>query len=293
MLCHPLKVDSRSEIGFRWRDEWTGEAAALPVDEFRIASHLVASSGAVTLENGVVGPDSINFFFRSFSSYAFSAAYEDVWRPEARRFMLIRLYAVIERAREAGLKLPADLPALLVKEVNSSHGADLVMSLLPRSKMIFLVRDGRDVLDSLLDGNRPGGWLLTGVAGGFNSDAERHEFVRENSRSWVARTNVCPSYENHSPDLRRRVGYEDLLAKDTPEGGLSDLAGWLGISNRPGVSPTSSRHTRSPPSRRSARAQARSSLGDARGVAPGTGLPRTRRSQGDHGGPSRELGYER
>jgi hypothetical protein len=232
MLCHPLKVDSRSEIGFRWRDEWTGEAAALPVDEFRIASHLVASSGAVTLENGVVGPDSINFFFRSFSSYAFSAAYEDVWRPEARRFMLIRLYAVIERAREAGLKLPADLPALLVKEVNSSHGADLVMSLLPRSKMIFLVRDGRDVLDSLLDGNRPGGWLLTGVAGGFNSDDERHEFVRENSRSWVARTNVCMrAYENHSPDLRRRVRYEDLIA-DT-EGCLSDLAGWLGISNGP------------------------------------------------------------
>jgi hypothetical protein len=232
MLCHPLKVDAGSEIGFRWRDGWTGEAGGLPVDEFRIGSHLVAASGATTTPNGAVIPDSLNFFFESFSSYAFSTAYEDVWRPEARRLMLIRLYAVIERAREAGLKLPAGLPSLFVKEVNSSHGADLVMSLLPRSKMIFLVRDGRDVLDSLLDANRPGGWLLTGAAGGFSTDDERHEFGRENSRNWVARMNVCMrAYENHDSDLRRRIRYEDLIA-DT-EGCLTDLAGWLGIANGP------------------------------------------------------------
>ena len=54
---------------------------------------------------------------------------------------------------------------MVIKEVNGSHGADLVMSLFPRSKMIFLVRDGRDVLDSLLDANKEGGWMTKGTAG--------------------------------------------------------------------------------------------------------------------------------
>jgi len=232
MLCHPLKLNPRSEIGFTWRDGWTGQAFALPVDEFRIASHLVASSGAATVDNGTVIPDSINFFFNSFSSYAFSGAYEDVWRPEARRLVLIRLYAVLERARRAGLKLGEDIPPLIVKEVNSSHGADLVMSLLPRSKMLFLVRDGRDVLDSLLDGNRPGGWLLTGASGGFTNGDERLEFVRESARGWLARTNVCMrAYENHDPQLRWRIRYEDLLA-DT-ERHLTDLTRWLDLPGGP------------------------------------------------------------
>ncbi len=228
MLCHPLKLDPGSDVGFRWREGWTGDAPALPVDEFRMASHLVAASGVATLDNGAVIPDSLNFFFRDFSSYSFSAAYEDVWRPEARRFTLVRLHAVVQRARAAGLRVPADLPVLAIKEVNSSHGADLVMSLFPRSKMIFLVRDGRDVLDSLLDANSPGGWLMTGAAGGFRGEEQRREFVRESALDWVARTNVSMrAYDSHDPERRRRVRYEDLL--ENTERCLGDLTGWLGL----------------------------------------------------------------
>ncbi len=105
----------------------------------------------------MVLPTSLNRLLRARSRATRSrSAYEDVWRPEVRRLTLIRLYAVIERAREAGLKLADDPPLMVIKEVNGSHGADLVMSLFPRSKMIFLVRDGRDVLDSLLDANTDG-----------------------------------------------------------------------------------------------------------------------------------------
>ncbi len=234
MLCHPLKASARTDVGFGWREGWSGAAPALPVDEFMIGSHLVAMNGVAEADDGSLIPDSLNYFFRSLPSYAFSGAYEDVWRPEVRRLILVRLFAVIERAREAGLAFPADLPDLVIKEVNGSHGADLVMSLFPRSKLIFLVRDGRDVLDSLLDAGSPKGWMKTreSAKGAFETDEERRQFVRDSALTWVARTNVCiRAYENHDPELRRQIRYEDLLA-DT-EGALQELASWLGLPAGP------------------------------------------------------------
>jgi hypothetical protein len=234
MLCHPLKVDPNSDLGFRWWEEWKGAANALPINEFLIASHIVPGNGVAQMENGVVLPKTLNRFSAAFASYAFSSAYEDVWRPEVRRLTLIRLYAVVERARRVGLKLTMDPPLMVIKEVNGSHGADVVMSLFPRSKMIFLVRDGRDVLDSLLDASKEGGWLTKrgGGKGVYKTDEERREFVRDNCLNWAGRMTICTSaYEAHDPELRRRIRYEDLLG-DTP-GVLGDLATWLDLPGGP------------------------------------------------------------
>jgi hypothetical protein len=233
MLCHPLKVDRNSEVGFTWREGWKGPASALPVNEFLISSHIVPGRGATVMDNGVVIPRTLNRYSAAFSSYAFSTAYEDVWRPEVRRLTLIRLYAMVRRAREAGLKLAADPPLMLIKEVNGSQGADVVMSLFPRSKLIFLVRDGRDVVDSLLDATKPGSWLnKKNGRVGYETDDERREFVRDNCLSWAGRMTICTrAYEAHDPELRRRIRYEDLLA-DTP-GVLGDLVTWLDLPAGP------------------------------------------------------------
>ena len=94
----------------------------------------------------------------------------------------------------------------MIKEVNGSHAADLVMSLFPRSKMIFLLWDGRDIVDSLLDANSKHGWLTsTGLGkGGFETAEERLECVRDTCRNWAARMNVCAhAYERHDPALRQ------------------------------------------------------------------------------------------
>jgi hypothetical protein len=241
MLCHPFQMDPHSDVGFKWRAGWEGTASALPVNEFQIAAHLAPgiygdSTGGGTVEDddGVMLPRTLNRVTDYFASYAFSAAYADVWRPEARRMTLVRLYAVVERARAARLRLEPDPPLLVIKEVNGSHGADLVMPLFPRSKMIFLVRDGRDVLDSLVDANSPGGWLTKRQwgRGGFETAEERLEFVRDNSRNWAARMNACArAYDEHDPALRVRVRYEDLLA-DTPTC-LGELERWLGRPSGP------------------------------------------------------------
>ncbi len=234
MLCHPLKVEPKSDVGFKWREGWQGEAAALPVNEFLITSHIVPGTGVAQMDDGVVLPRTLNGFSGSFASYAFSSAYADVWRPEVRRMTLVRLHAVIERGRESGLNLPDQMPLLMIKEVNGSHGADVVMSLFPRSKMIFLVRDGRDVLDSLLDASKAGGWLTKkgGGKGAFETEEERREFVRDNCLNWAARMNVCTkAYDNHDPELRRKIRYEDLLADTNSH--LGDLATWLDLPGGP------------------------------------------------------------
>lgn len=48
---------------------------------------------------------------------------------------------------------------LVIKEPNGSEGAPLLMEALPESRMIFLVRDPRDVVASVVDGAREGSWL--------------------------------------------------------------------------------------------------------------------------------------
>jgi hypothetical protein len=230
MLCYPLEAKRDEPLGFSWPEGWQGQVPALAVDEFLISSHLAPHQGRVIDIFETPFPATLNGLFQRRSSYAFSEEFADVWQPEARRLTLVRLNAVIERARKAGLNMPADLPQVVIKEVNGSHAADLVMSLFPRSRLIFMLRDGRDILDSLLDANSAEGWLTrTGLGkGGFVTPEDRLEFVRDTCRNWAARINVCSlAYDAHDPALRKRIRYEDLLG-DTP-GMLRDLAEWLDL----------------------------------------------------------------
>lgn len=230
MLCDPLEARRDEPLGFSWPEDWEGQVPALAVDEFLISSHLVPHNGQVVDVFETPLPATLNGLFQRRASYAFSDEFADVWRPEARRLTLVRLHAVVERARRAGLDVTPELPVVVIKEVNGSHAADFVMSLFPRSRLIFMLRDGRDIVDSLLDANSPEGWRSRiGIGeGGFDTPEARLEFVRDTCRTWAARINVCTrAYDAHDPALRRRIRYEDLLA-DTP-GMLGDLAGWLGL----------------------------------------------------------------
>jgi hypothetical protein len=65
---------------------------------------------------------------------------------------------VLDGARYSHPRLrPEDL--LVIGEHNGSVGAPLLMESLPESRMILLVRDPRDVVASILDGARKGGWI--------------------------------------------------------------------------------------------------------------------------------------
>ena len=117
---------------------------------------------------------------------------------------------------------------MLIKEPNGSHAAELLMSLLPRARMVFVLRDGRDVIDSLLDASAAEAWV-----GARNLDlsdsSQRLGYVRRQARLWLNCTNaVQAAYAAHPKDLRWVVRYEELLS-DTPEA-LRPLANWLGLS---------------------------------------------------------------
>src|SRR5690606_14056035 len=89
---------------------------------------------------------------------------------------------------------------------------DHVMDLFPGSRVIFLLRDGRDVVDSWLAAYRPGSWAPAG--GAFPATPGGRELlVRWQSAVWAFRTDVVQrTFERLPPERRVLVRYEDLVA---------------------------------------------------------------------------------
>jgi hypothetical protein len=159
-------------------------------------------------------------------SYFFSRRYEGIWRPRLRQLVIDRLRAeVLDHARAGGI---AD-PLAVIKEPIGSQGADVLMSLLPRSRLIFLLRDGRDVIDSELDAFTEGGWVAEMLPGFETAEQDRLSFVNSRAQAWLCRTTaVQRAFDAHPPELRRMVRYEDLLSD--PEPVTASLTEWLGLS---------------------------------------------------------------
>jgi hypothetical protein len=225
LLVHPLVPADDSSVGVERRDApEAGAPSAIPINEPYIPQHLTPALFQDRVAGEGFAAVTLNAFRAAYPSYFLSERYADAWRPELRRLVLVRLEA---QAREIAAKYSLDDPLVIVKEPNGSMGADLVMSLLPRARIIFLLRDGRDVVDSMLDAQAPGGWLES------PSDAEprdfrdqRLELVRHESSLWLGRTRaVQHAYDGHPPDLRRMVRYEE--ARTDASRVLAGLDGWL------------------------------------------------------------------
>jgi hypothetical protein len=242
MLSHPLKLrgvavvghgsagpeldwsnDPQDLLGFVAPRAWQGTVDAIPVDTTFVSNHLMPLFGPadytdelapVTVYSAHSMGDRGNHFF--------SSKYEDAWRPEVRRMMLVRFHRLIERTAE---RYHVNSPLLLLKEVSGAHAAPLVMSMFPRSRLVFLVRDGRDLVDSHIAASQPGGWL---PQRGWTTPEERREFIRRCARTWVGdMASIERAFEAHPPELRKMFRYEDLLA--APASNLGSLVEWLGL----------------------------------------------------------------
>ena len=232
MLIHPLAL-ARNPLGFA-APRLRARIPAMPVvplNEPYLPVHLTPLRIPPRQREG--DPDASKFLVNSQreedASYFFSREYEWAWRPELRRLVLARFAAQVDAA-VAARRLPT--PLVAVKEPNGSHGAELLMSLFPRSRLIFLMRDGRDVLNSLLESQLPGGWR-EGVGRPIDSGGRRLEFVTTHSRLWVQRMNAVGSaFDRHPPDRRLRLRYEDLIVD--AEGRMRQLFTWLGAEPRSG-----------------------------------------------------------
>lgn len=132
--------------------------------------------------------------------YFFCEKYEDTWKYFLRKLILNRIHAQFN-----------DLDhKIIIKEPTGSAAADVIASCLPESKVIVILRDGRDIIDSKLDAFSKKGW---GAERGFVGPAKSKQiWLETRAKEWVAIMRILNrTYENHSEKNRRLIKYENLL----------------------------------------------------------------------------------
>ncbi len=201
---------------------------AVPIDDPHLGHHLgvwrpiplawAAAAGEPTLTT-------LDEVKRESESYFFSERYRDAWEPALRELVVARFDAQVAAKAAEG---PGDAEPLVIVKEPGSHVAGLLLELFPRSRLIFLIRDGRDVVDSWMDAHRPGSWALD--EGAFTVAPEgREALVRWLSAVWAYRMEAVErAYRVHPPSRRASVRYEDLLAD--PVGELERICAHLKLA---------------------------------------------------------------
>lgn len=155
--------------------------------------------------------------------YFFAERYRDAWWEPLRQLITARFEA---QAAEAGFADPAGAAAYVVKEPGS-HVAPLLADLLPRSKVIFLLRDGRDVVDSWLDAYSDGSWAIPGGAFPVKEEG-RIPLIRWLSAVWAYRSRaVKKAYDSRAPEDRILIRYEEL--RNDTEAWMTRICESIGI----------------------------------------------------------------
>lgn len=155
--------------------------------------------------------------------YFFAERYRDAWWEPLRQLITARFEA---QAGDVGVEDPAGAAAFVVKEPGS-HVAPLLAELFPRSKVIFLLRDGRDVVDSWLDAYSEGSWAIPGGAFPVNEEG-RVPLIRWLSAVWAYRSRaVKKAYDSRDPDDRVLIRYEEL--RDDTRACLARICEMIGV----------------------------------------------------------------
>jgi|GEM_PF-615512 len=139
------------------------------------------------------------------SSYFFSPHHKNNWIPALRKLILARTYSLAQTLTKN----------VIVKEPAGSASADIIMQCTHNSKLIFLLRDGRDVVESFIDAHRPDSWNRLFSKQPLLTEESRYEAIKRYSHLWKRYISIITkAYLNHNPSLCLLVKYEDLK-KDT------------------------------------------------------------------------------
>ena len=230
LLAHPLSLEARSQLGFRAPDDLARPLDVLPINESLLPTHIMMPAPGALATRTPTRIRVMEDVFGELAGYFFSEQFEDVWRPAVRKLAHARFHAHLERA--AATYQFDERAIIVIKEPNGSHAAPAIMSIQEPARMIFLHRDGRDVVDSLLTMNAPGGMIAAWRGTAAETPEQRLALIREESLNWVARTTATErAFQERPPELRWRVSYEELM-DDTP-GRIGAMMGWLGLERDP------------------------------------------------------------
>lgn len=231
LLSAPLDPDPELPLGFRAPEpaDPPEPADSVPIDETFLSNHLAPAFAEPRIVDGRWVPGTINNLLATAKpAYALSDAYAHVWRPAARDLALARIQGVLDRAHDQGIALDPD-HRVVIKETNGSHAADIVMSITPSARLLLLIRDGRDVVDSLLAGYQPGAFFANNQGESISTAGERERAIDWAARLWACNTDITlRAIEEHPPELCKVCRYEDLLAD--PAGRLAEIYEWMGLS---------------------------------------------------------------
>jgi len=144
--------------------------------------------------------------------------YRRVWLDSIKSFVLEGAEARYPRLK------PSE--HLVIKEPNGSVGAPLLLEATPESRLIFLLRDPRDVVASRLDAFKKGSW--SAQARDLDDEEKLNAFTGRLAGEYEkVVSQVRDAYERH-PGPKTLVRYEDLRA-DTL-GTLKVMYNSLGIA---------------------------------------------------------------
>jgi hypothetical protein len=205
----------------------SGLERVIPIDDPHLGHHLgvwrpIPLAWATAKDPPKLG--TLADFKRRKRDYLFSDRYRERWMPQLRELISTRFeaQAAEDIAEAGGIKDPI----VVVKEPGS-HAADTIMELFPDSYLIFLLRDGRDVVDSWLDAYRDGSWATEEGAYPLD-DTGRPALIRWQSSVWLHRTEVVQqTYARTDPDRRVLIRYEQMRAD--PVAALKGICKTIGI----------------------------------------------------------------
>jgi sulfotransferase family protein len=160
-----------------------------------------------------------------YRDFIFSSSHKETWLNSIR-------YMVLEGAR-ARFSSAGHKGYLVIQEPTGSSGAPWLMEALPESRMVFLIRDPRDVVASMLDAFKKGGWFYAEEylipyefrnekylidqeqlreAPGSLADTNPTAFVEDRAKTYLRDIgNVKQAYEAHKGP-KVLIRYEDLRA---------------------------------------------------------------------------------
>jgi len=125
--------------------------------------------------------------------YFFSYRYKEAWMYYLRKFILNRIYSQYQNLSEK----------IIIKEPGGTIASDIISECLPNSKILFLIRDGRDVIDSNINALEPGSWAVRLYGITPITPETRLLEIKYRAKMWVRTMEILmKTFEIHRQSLR-------------------------------------------------------------------------------------------